>query len=63
VDLLEAAIGKKAIRELLPMQPGDVSATFADVEDLRNAVGFAPNTPIASGIEKFVDWYRAYHDI
>jgi UDP-glucuronate 4-epimerase len=63
VDLIEAAIGKKAIRELMPMQPGDVPATFADVDDLRNAVGFAPNTPIASGIKKFVDWYRAFHGV
>jgi UDP-glucuronate 4-epimerase len=63
VTLLEAAIGKKAIRDLLPMQPGDVQETFADVGDLRKAVGFAPNTPIASGIKKFVDWYRAFHGI
>jgi UDP-glucuronate 4-epimerase len=63
VALLEAAIGKKAIRDLLPMQPGDVHETCADVEDLRRAVGFAPNTPIASGIGKFVDWYRAFHGI
>ncbi len=63
VGLLEAAIGKKAIRDLLPMQPGDIQETCADVEDLRKAVGFAPNTPIASGIRKFVDWYRAFHGI
>ena len=63
VDLLEAALGKPAIRELMPMQPGDVHETCADVEDLRSAVGFAPNTPIASGIKKFVDWYRAWHDV
>jgi UDP-glucuronate 4-epimerase len=63
VGLLEAAIGKKAIRDLMPMQPGDVQETCADVEDLRKAVGFAPNTPIASGIRKFVDWYRAFHGI
>jgi UDP-glucuronate 4-epimerase len=63
VDLLEAALGKPAIRELMPMQPGDVRETCADVEDLRNAVGFAPNTPIASGIKKFVDWYRAWHGV
>ncbi len=63
VDLLEAAIGKKAIREPMPMQPGDIHETCADVEDLRKAVGFAPNTPIASGIKKFVDWYRAFHGI
>jgi UDP-glucuronate 4-epimerase len=63
VGLLEAAIGKKAIRELVPMQPGDVHETGADVEDLRNAVGFAPDTPIAAGIGKFVAWYRAWHGV
>jgi UDP-glucuronate 4-epimerase len=63
VDLLEAALGKPAIRELMPMQPGDVRETCADVEDLRSAVGFAPNTPIAAGIKKFVDWYRAWHRV
>jgi UDP-glucuronate 4-epimerase len=63
VDLLEAAIGKPAVRELTAMQPGDVRETCADVEDLRKAVGFAPNMPIASGIKKFVDWYRAWHGV
>ena len=61
VDLLEAALGRKAIRDLLPMQPGDVYETCAEVEDLRNAVGFAPHTPIATGIAHFVDWYRSWH--
>jgi UDP-glucuronate 4-epimerase len=61
VDLLEAALGRKAIRDVLPMQPGDVYETCAGVEDLRDAVGFAPHTPIAAGIKKFVDWYRAWH--
>ena len=63
VHLLETALGKKAIRELLPMQPGDVRETCADVEDLRTAVGFAPSTPLAVGIKQFVDWFRAYHGI
>jgi UDP-glucuronate 4-epimerase len=63
VDLLETAIGKKAIRDLMPMQPGDIQETCADVTDLRDAVGFAPNTPIAVGIEKFVDWYRGYRGV
>jgi UDP-glucuronate 4-epimerase len=61
VRQLETALGKKAIRELMPMQPGDVQETCADVEDLQKAVGFAPNTPIAVGIQKFVDWFRGYH--
>jgi UDP-glucuronate 4-epimerase len=63
VSLLEAALGKKAIRELMPMQPGDVHETCADVEDLRNAAGFAPDTPIEVGIGKFVAWYRAWHRV
>jgi UDP-glucuronate 4-epimerase len=63
VRLLETALSKKAIRELMPMQPGDVRETCADVEDLRKAVGFSPDTPIAVGIQKFVDWFRAFHGI
>jgi UDP-glucuronate 4-epimerase len=60
---IETSLGKKAIRELLPMQPGDVRETCADVEALRQAVGFAPDTPIAVGIRKFIDWYRAFHGV
>ena len=60
VRLIEAALGKAAIRELVPMQPGDVPETCADVEDLRKAVGFAPATPIDEGVKRFVDWFRAY---
>jgi UDP-glucuronate 4-epimerase len=61
VSLLEQAIGKKARRELLPMQPGDVPATFADIDDLARDVGFRPATSIADGISRFINWYRAYH--
>lgn len=61
VDLLEKSIGKKAIRELAPMQPGDVPATYANVDDLMRDVDFRPSTPIADGIARFIDWYRAYH--
>ena len=63
VRLLETALGKKAIAELLPMQPGDVRETCADVDALQEAVGFAPNTHIAHGIKKFIDWYRAFHGV
>jgi UDP-glucuronate 4-epimerase len=63
VRLLETALGKKAVAELMPMQPGDVRETCADVEALQRAVGFAPNTPIADGIKKFIDWYRAFHGV
>jgi UDP-glucuronate 4-epimerase len=63
VDLLEKAIGKKAIRELAPMQPGDVPATYADVDALMREVDFKPSTPIADGVDKFIEWYRAYHGV
>jgi UDP-glucuronate 4-epimerase len=61
VRLLEEAIGKKAERELLPMQPGDVPATCADVDDLTRDVDFKPSTPISDGISRFIVWYRSYH--
>lgn len=63
VRLLEEAIGKKAKRELLPMQPGDVPATYADIDDLMRDAGFRPATSIADGIARFVEWYRAYHGL
>jgi len=58
---LEQALGKKARLDLLPMQAGDVVATYADIEPLVQAVGFTPKTPLAEGIRKFVDWYRSYY--
>lgn len=58
VEVLEQAIGKPAIRELLPMQPGDVRETFADVDDLMRDTGFRPDTPLTHGIHEFVNWYR-----
>ncbi|HYI29270.1 MAG TPA: NAD-dependent epimerase [Bradyrhizobium sp.] len=63
VDLLEQELGRRAQREMAPMQPGDVQATYADVDDLMRDVGFRPSTPIADGIAKFVSWYRAYHKL
>jgi UDP-glucuronate 4-epimerase len=60
VAILEQEFGCVAKKELLPMQPGDVPATYADVDDLMRDVGFRPSTPIEEGIHRFVDWYRAY---
>jgi UDP-glucuronate 4-epimerase len=60
VELLEKELGKQAVREMLPMQPGDVPATYADVEDLMREVGFRPSTSIEEGVAGFVSWYRAY---
>ncbi|GJD45125.1 UDP-N-acetylglucosamine 4-epimerase [Methylobacterium cerastii] len=61
IDVLEACLGVKAVRRMLPMQAGDVPATYADVDDLSAAVGFAPATPIEAGVERFVRWYRDYY--
>lgn len=61
ISLLEQALGKKAIRQLLPMQPGDVESTWADVDAFERATSFRPATPLADGIEKFVRWYRDYY--
>ena len=63
IAVLERAIGKPAIKNLLPMQPGDVVSTYADVESLQEAVDFSPSTPLELGIEKFVHWYREYYRI
>jgi UDP-glucuronate 4-epimerase len=61
IEILEEALGKKAIKNLLPFQPGDVPATHANVDDLARAVDFKPKTPLRVGIQKFVDWYRSYY--
>lgn len=61
IGLLEEAIGKKAIREYLPMQPGDMLSTWADVQDLEKATGFAPATPLATGIREYVEWHKSYY--
>ena len=60
IEVLEQVIGITAIKNYLPMQPGDVLETYADVEDLRAAIGYAPTTPIEVGVAHFVNWYREY---
>ena len=61
VTLLEQELGRKAKTEMLPMQPGDVPATYADVDDLMRDTGFRPDTPIEEGVRRFVAWFRGYH--
>ena len=61
IEVLEYVIGKKAEKKFLPLQPGDVPATYADIDDLARDVGFQPATPIETGIPRFVDWYRSYY--
>jgi len=63
IEVLEDAIGVKAKKNLLPIQAGDVLDTFADVSCLRQAIGFCPDTPIELGIQRFVEWYRAYYRV
>jgi UDP-glucuronate 4-epimerase len=63
VEAIERCLNKKAIREYLPLQPGDVPSTYADVSALEAAVGYKPATPIADGVKQFVDWYREYYGI
>jgi len=61
IEVLEEKLGRKALKNLLPIQPGDVPATCADVDDLMRDAGFAPKTSIEEGIGRFVEWYRNYY--
>ena len=61
IEAIEKAVGKPAVKNMMPMQPGDVPITCADVSALEQAVGFKPATSIETGVQKFVDWYRSYY--
>lgn len=61
IEVVEEALGKSAQQQFLPMQPGDVPVTYADVDDLMRDVGFRPNTSIEAGMARFVEWYRGYY--
>jgi UDP-glucuronate 4-epimerase len=63
IDVLEAACGKPAIRALQPIQPGDVEATYADIDAIQRDLGFQPSTGIDVGVPRFVEWYRGYHGV
>lgn len=63
IEAIEKALGKKAIKELLPMQAGDVAATAADVRDLEADTGYKPSTTVEEGIQHFIDWYRWYYQV
>jgi UDP-glucuronate 4-epimerase len=63
IEALEEALGKKARKNLLPLQPGDVPATWADTTDLEQDLGYSPNTPVREGIQRFVDWYRDFFHV
>ena len=63
IELVEEFLGRKAQKNMLPLQPGDVPDTYADVEDLVRDVGYKPATPIATGVKAFIDWYRGYYRV
>jgi len=63
VQTIEKELGRTAEKQMLPMQPGDVYATYADIEALRQEIGFRPDTPLKEGVARFVAWYRDYHKI
>jgi UDP-glucuronate 4-epimerase len=63
IGLIEEALGREAEKIMEPMQPGDVPATYADIEAIRRDLGFEPSTPIDVGIPAFIDWYRTYHGV
>jgi UDP-glucuronate 4-epimerase len=63
IEVLEDCLGRKATRNLLPLQPGDVPDTSADVTELARDTGYHPATPVEEGIRRFVDWYRSYYGV
>jgi UDP-glucuronate 4-epimerase len=63
ISLFEKEFGRSAVKEMLPIQPGDVEATYADVSDLERDIGFRPSTPIEDGVARFAKWYREFHGI
>lgn len=63
IEVLEHALGREARKILLPLQPGDVPDTCADVTELAADTGYAPSTPVEDGVRRFVDWYRAYYGV
>ena len=63
IGIIEQLLGRTAIKELLPLQPGDVPESFADIETSRRDLGFEPSTTIESGLARFVEWYKRYHKV
>ncbi|MCA6416921.1 MAG: capsular biosynthesis protein CpsI, partial [Cytophagales bacterium] len=63
IEIIEEKLGKKAIKNLMPMQDGDVPDALADVQDLQKEIDFKPSTPIEVGVGKFIDWYLDYYKV
>lgn len=62
IGAIENALGKEAEKNFMPMQPGDVPATWADVDDLVNDLGYKPATPVEEGVRRFVEWYQDFYN-
>jgi UDP-glucuronate 4-epimerase len=63
IEVIEECVGRKAQKNLLPLQPGDVPDTYADVTELSRDTGYAPTTSVEQGVARFVDWYRSYYGV
>jgi len=63
IEIIETALGRQAIKNLLPLQPGDVPDTYADVDELIRDTGYKPGTPIEAGVARFVAWYRQFYGV
>ena len=63
IEVIEECLGKRAVKNLLPMQPGDVADTYADVAELTRDTGYSPSTPVEVGVRRFVDWYRDFYPV
>jgi UDP-glucuronate 4-epimerase len=63
IEVIEECTGKKAVKNMLPMQPGDVKATYADVSALVEAVGYRPKVSLEEGMERFVGWFRGFYGV
>jgi UDP-glucuronate 4-epimerase len=63
IEAIEKTLGRKADKNMLPMQPGDVPATWADVDDLVADLGYAPSVSVEEGVSKFIQWYRDYYGV
>jgi UDP-glucuronate 4-epimerase len=63
IEVLEQCLGKTVEKNMLPMQPGDVPATYADVDDLMRDIGYRPKTSVEDGVARFVEWYRSFYNV
>ena len=63
IELIEKNLGKKSVKNFLPLQPGDVSETYANIDSLKNTINYSPKTSVEIGIENFINWYKDYYKI